>query len=78
LQVKNDTSGEPAGVRVGVASEALAKQREAVWKLRWKRLERVARRVGSFPELSIFGCYDSGNVGDLALGQSLNGIARRR
>jgi polysaccharide pyruvyl transferase WcaK-like protein len=73
----NDANNELSAARVVIDAAALLKQREAVWKLRWRRLQRIARRVGSFPELSIFGCYDGGNVGDLALGQSLNGIAQR-
>ncbi len=62
---------------VSIESSALALQRRTIWHLRWQRLMRVGYRLGAAPELSIFGCYDAGNVGDLALGVALNGIASR-
>lgn len=62
---------------VSIESSALALQRRAIWRLRWQRLGRVGHRLYSAPELSIFGCYDAGNVGDLALGAALAGIAGR-
>jgi polysaccharide pyruvyl transferase WcaK-like protein len=75
----SDATASPilSAAPLNIDSDALALQRSAIWRLRWEKLGRAARRVCTLPELSIFGCYDAGNVGDLALGQALEGIAGR-
>lgn len=55
--------------------EARARGEQAKLVLRVDKLRRFASRLVAAPELSIFGCYDAGNVGDFALGQTLLGIA---
>ncbi len=72
----HDRPGTPLTV-LSVDADALRAQRRALWSLRWERTQRVAARVLARPDVSIFGCYDAGNVGDLALGVATAGIAGR-